>query len=79
MYDTPTHKNMHSDYYNISASPIQPVNSNKFYLSKQSPKNKYDYGMFSKRYIPKDNNLSITQNFQKSRVTNSTMGGLLNN
>jgi hypothetical protein len=31
--------------------------------------------MFSKRYIPKD----VTQNFQKSRVTNSTMGGLLNN
>jgi hypothetical protein len=78
MYDTPNNKNIHSDYYNISASPIQPVNSKKFYLSNQSPKSKYEYGMFSKRYIPKDNNLSTSQNFQKSRVSNTTVGGLLN-
>lgn len=41
MYDTPNNKNIHNDYYNFSASPIQPVNSKKFHLSNQSPKSKY--------------------------------------
>jgi len=79
MYDTPNNKNIHNDYYNFSASPIQPQNSKNFNFTNQSPKSKYEYGMFSRRYIPKDHNASISQNFQKSRITNSTMGGLLNN
>jgi hypothetical protein len=84
MYLSNNRQNPFNDYECIpSLRQPQPQTQNartpidSYYFSSQNPKNKKEYGMYSRRYLPKENVSNISRSRVSQNMSTTYNGGFL--